>query len=393
MTLDVAALRRQTPGCAHVTHFNNAGAALMPRPVLDAVIDHLRLESEIGGYEAQARERERIEGVYASAAALIHAAPEEIAIAESATRAWEMAFYAIPLKPGDRVLTGVAEYASNYLAMLQVSRRTGAEIVVIPDDEHGQISLEALERALDERVKVVALTHVPTSGGLVNPAAEVGRIARGTGAVYLLDACQSAGQMPLDVEALGCDVLTAASRKYLRGPRGLAFLYVRRTLVETLEPPLIDNHAARLTGLHGYAWRDDARRFEHWERNVAGVLGLGAAIDYARGVGLEGIWERVRMLGERLRSALSELPGVAVRDAGAVRCGIVTFTVEGVAAGEVRRSLGDRRINVSTALRAETRLDMETRGLPDLVRASVHYYNTEEELASLVQGVTALGGR
>lgn len=390
--IDVERARRETPGTRDVAHFNNAGAALMPQPVLDAVIGHLQLEARIGGYEAVEAAFDAVERVYDAAAELLGCAREEIAIIENATRAWDMAFYAIPLAPGDRILTAQAEYASNYIAFLQAARRTGARIDVVPDDEHGQISVEALRGMMDERVRLIAMTHVPTSGGLVNPAEEVGKVAREWGALYLLDACQSAGQMPLSVDALGCDLLSTTGRKFLRGPRATGFLYVRRAVLETLEPPFLDLHAATWVARDRYELRPDARRFENWETNYAGKVGLGVAIDYAMSWGLEAIERRVTLLAERLRERLGDVPGVTVRDTGARKCGIVTFTVAGHDPAAIRLALAARGINVSVSDRASTRLDMEARGLESMVRASVHYYNTEEEVARLVTAVAAIAG-
>ena len=377
---DLARARRETPGCKNVVHFNNAGAALMPEPVLDAVVNHLRLEASIGGYEARERGHKAVENVYAAAARLINCASDEIAIIENATRAWDMAFYSIKFKPGDRILTAKTEYASNYIAYLQVARRTGARIEVIPDDEHGQISVGALRQMMDERVRLISITHVPTNGGLVNPAAEVGKVARDAGVIYLLDACQSVGQMPIDVGRIGCDILSATGRKYLRGPRGTGFLYVRRSLIEQLEPPFLDMHAARWVAKDRYEIMPDARRFENWEAYYAGKVGLGVAIDYALSWGLDAIWARIEKLAEMLRARLAELEPVTVHDLGARRCGIVTFSVKGIDSAEVRRRLAQRHINVTVSQTEGTLLDMEERGLEAIVRASVHYYNSEEEI-------------
>ncbi|WP_437714194.1 aminotransferase class V-fold PLP-dependent enzyme [Sorangium sp. So ce448] len=389
MTMDIAALRRDTPACTSVLHFNNAGSSLPPAVVVDTVVEHLRREATLGGYEAEAEAGERLEAVYGTIARLIGAAPGEIALVENATRAWDMAFYSLRFGPGDRILTARTEYASNYIAFLQVARRTGAEIVPIPSDERGAVSLSALDRLLDERVKLIAITHVPTNGGLVNPAEEIGRRARSAGVPFLLDACQSVGQLPIDVEAIGCDFLSATGRKYLRGPRGTGFLYVRRALLDRLEPPFLDLHAARWTAPDRYELLPDARRFENWESYVAGRLGLGAAAEYALRLGLPAIRDRVSALAERLRARLSEIPGVTVRDLGEQRCGIVTFTRAGEDATAIKARLAAQAIHVSVSTAAGTLLDFEDRGIPDLVRASVHYYNDESEIDRFVAALAA----
>ena len=389
-TFDLARARRETPGCANVIHFNNAGAALMPQPVLDAVVSHLQLEAAIGGYEAKKREAEAVERVYEAAAILINCTPHEIAFIENATRAWDMAFYAIPFKSGDRILTAKSEYSSNYIAYLQVAQKTGAVVEVIPNDEHGQTSVDALRNMIDDRVKLISITHVPAQGGLVNPAAAIGRVAREAGVLYLLDACQSVGQMPIDVKEIGCDILSTTGRKYLRGPRGTGFLYVRRELIEQLEPPFLDLHAATWVADDRYEIRADARRFENWEMYYAGKAGLGVAIDYAMSWGLPTIWTRVRKLAEQLRTQLVALGSVTIHDLGVERCGIVTFNVEGTAAAEVQRRLAESHINVSVALEESSRLDLVERRLPELVRASVHYYNSEDEIDRFCNAVARM---
>lgn len=382
--IDLARARADTPGCREVTHLNNAGAGLVPSPVLNAVVDHLRREAEIGGYEAATERQDRIEHTYDALAGLLGCQRTEVALVENATRAWDMAFYAFPLGPGDRVLTAQAEYASNYIALQQVAKRTGAVVEVVPDDEDGQIDTAALQAMLDERVKLVSLVHVPTQSGLVNPAAAVGAITRAAGIPLLLDACQSVGQMPVDVEEIGCDVLSGTGRKFLRGPRGTGFLYVREELIERLEPPFLDLHAAEWLPDGGYALRDDARRFENWEGYRAGQVGLGVAVDYAMEWGLEAIRDRVHALAELLRERLATVDGVTVHDPGRERCAIVTFAVAGREAEDVARALSAERVNVSVTDASSSRLDLGARGIDTLVRASVHYYNSEDELDRLV---------
>ncbi|MGA5818060.1 aminotransferase class V-fold PLP-dependent enzyme [Kitasatospora sp. NPDC094028] len=390
MRIDVERARQDTAGCANVTHLNNAGAALPLRPVVDAVVAHLRLEEEIGGYEAALRQAEPIEHAYDALARLVGAAREDIAVVENATRAWDMAFYSLPWSPGDRILTARSEYASNAIAYLQTARRHGVRVEVVPDDEHGRLDVDALRGMLDERVRLIAVPHVPAHNGLVNPAAEIGKVARAAGVTYLLDACQSVGQLAVDVGEIGCDLLSATGRKFLRGPRGTGFLYCWPRIRAGLEPPLLDMHAATWTGPHDYRIRPDARRFETWETNLAGKIGLGLAADYALGLGTDAIEERVTRLADTLRRRLRDLPGVRVHDRGTRLCGIVTFTVDGHDSFQLADQLRAQRINTWVAYTGAARWDFESRGLTSVVRASVHYYNTEEELDRLC---AALPGR
>ncbi|MEO5662263.1 MAG: aminotransferase class V-fold PLP-dependent enzyme [Nocardioides sp.] len=387
---DLERARHDTPGTAHVAHLNNAGAALPPTQVTDAVIAHLRREAEIGGYEAAAEARDQVEHTYDAISRLIGCSTDEVAVVENATRAWDMAFYGIEFAPGDRILTARAEYSSNVIAFLQVAARSGAVVEVVENDESGQLSVSDLSDKFDNGegpVKLVAVTHVPTQGGLVNPAIEIGAATREAGVPYLLDACQSVGQFRVDVDEIGCDFLSATGRKYLRGPRGTGFLYVRANMLEHLEPPFLDLHAAAWTAPDRYQIRPDARRFENWETNYAGKIGLGVAVDYALSWGIEAIEERINVLAGRLRQMLGDVDGVTVHDQGQRQCGIVTFTVEGVPSQEVQQRLAERGVNVSVSLVEYARLDLSHRGLPDLARASVHYYNTEEDLQRLIDAL------
>ncbi len=390
MAFDLQRARRETPGCEHVLHFNNAGSALPPQVVLDATIAHLQLEARIGGYEAAEQVHKTIRHTYDAVATLLGCSPTEIALTESATHAWDMAFYSIPFQAGDRILTAMSEYASNYIAYLQLAKRINVTIEAIPNDEHGQVSLEALRRMVDERVKVIAITHVPTSGGLINPAAGIGKIAREHNILYLLDACQSVGQIPIDVEAIGCDLLSATGRKYLRAPRGTGFLYVRSSVLEQLEPPMLDMRSATWVAPDRYEISQGMERFEHFESSIAGRIGLGAAVDYALDWGLSITWRRIRDLAYALRTRLSPIPGVIVHDRGINQCGIVTFTIDGQEPDEVKNVLSQQQINVTVTQRSTTRLDLEERGLTDMVRASVHYYNAEDEIERFCQAIEQL---
>ena len=276
--MNVAELRALTPGCQHRTHLNNAGAGLLSAPTIAAMTHQLQLEAQIGGYEAAEAATGQIQDTYRALAELVGASAQEIALFDNSTHAWNAAFYSVPLAAGDRILTGRSEYGSNVFAYLQVSQRTGAEVVVVGDDDSGQIDVAALAGLVDERTKLVGLSWVPTAGGLVNPAAEVGRIAREADALFLLDATQVVGQFPIDVRAVGCDMLTGTGRKFLRGPRGTGFLYAGPRAIDRLEPFVAEIRSATWDGDRSLHWADGAQRFETWENSYVNVVGLGAAV-------------------------------------------------------------------------------------------------------------------
>jgi selenocysteine lyase/cysteine desulfurase len=390
--IDIDKVRADTPACERVLHFNNAGASLMPTPVFEATVAHLELERNIGGYEAEARASEDLDALYAECAALINCRPDEIAFVENATRAWDMAFYGLTLGPGDRVLTHATEYASNYLALMHQSRRRGFTIELVPSDSWGQVDVQALDAISGPDVRLIAMTHVPTQCGLVNPVAAVGEVARRHQIPFLLDACQSAGQIDLDVARIGCDMLAATGRKFLRGPRGTGFLYVSRRLAERCDPPFVDMRAATWTAPGLYELAPGARRFETWESHVAGRIGLMHAVRYARSLGLPAIEARVAELGATLRESLAGAAGVKVHDQGQRKCAIVSFRRQDESAEETHRRLAGLGINVSVSGRTSAQIDFAARGIDAVVRASVHYFNTESEIARFVAAVTGRGG-
>lgn len=373
-------LRSDTPSCEELLHFNNAGASLMPDPVYDAVTGHLAKEREMGGYEAAADAHKSLERFYTSLATLLRVQPNEIAYVENATRAWDMAFYAYPFQKGDRIVTHASEYVSNYLAFMHMAKHKGVEIDIAPSDGHGQIDLDALPQLITAQTKMLAITHVPTQGGLVNPAIEVGKVAKEHGLIYLLDACQSVGQLDVDASTIGCHILSGTGRKFLRGPRGTGFLYVSQELVDELDPPFIDLRAATWTTESTYELAPGAKRFENWESYIAGRVGLAAAVDYALSIGMPVIEERVTKLGSMLRERLSAIDSVTTHDLGEKKCGIVTFSKNGVDPGDLENQLVQKGINISVTFKTSAQLDLGRRKLSNIARASVHYFNTEDEI-------------
>ncbi|MGE0171254.1 MAG: aminotransferase class V-fold PLP-dependent enzyme [Oligoflexales bacterium] len=383
--MDIEKHRLETPGSAHITHFNNAGASLMAKVVVDTMKNFIDLETRMGGYEAEASRSEDIDRVYASIARLIRANPDEIAITGNATQAWNAFFYSMRFEKDDEIITTISEYGSNYIALLQVAKKTGARIVNVRCDEDGMVSLDHLKKAFSKKTKLIAITHVPTNCGLIQPVAEVGKLARKAKVPFLLDACQSVGQLDIDVNAIGCDALTATGRKYLRGPRGTGFLYVNRRIVEKIEPSFLDNHSAKLVSLTEFAVRPDARRFETWECSHTLKLGLGAAVDYLLTIGTKAVEERVRYLAAKLIRSLSEHSKIMVHNVGSNQCGIVSFSVEGTDVAAIRRSLSGANFNVSITTPENTPLDLIHKQKGPLLRASLHYYNTEAEIEAFVK--------
>jgi len=379
--------RADTPGVANRIHLNNAGAALMPRPVLDAVMEHLELEMSIGGYEAAQAMRRETQSFYPSVAALIGAQAHQIAFANSATDAYNKALSAIPFERGDVILTTSDDYVSNQLAFLQIARRFGVRVIRAAQHPEGGVDVKQLAKLIDQhQPRLVAVTHVPTNSGLAQPVAEIGSLCRERRILYLVDACQSAGQLPLDVQAIHCDFLSATFRKFLRGPRGAGFLYVSdRVLADGLEPLFLDLHSATWNANNDYEARADARRFELWERPYALVLGGRAAADYAMEIGLPRIEARVRQLAGHLREALQYLDALQVLDRGRDLCGIVTFHAPGRRPGRLKAALEQRRINTSIVTLESARIDFRDKDVEWAIRASPHYYNSMEELNNFVE--------
>jgi selenocysteine lyase/cysteine desulfurase len=388
-------LRADTPGCAHRVHFNNAGAALMPRPVIDAVQAHIDREAEIGGYEADARVRGALEDAHAVVGEIIGAAPDRVAFVEHATAAVSAALSAVPFAPGDVIATTQNDYASSQIQYLSLARRFGVEIVRAPDAPEGGVDLVAMEEIIHRRrPKLVTVTHVPTNSGLIQDVTSIGTMCRARDILYLVDACQSVGQMPIDVEAIGCDFLAATARKYLRGPRGVGFLYVSdRVLDMGLEPLFIDMWGADWIDADLYQPAPDARRFEWWERSVALALGMGAAARYAGDLGLVPIRDRVRTLAAMLRERLVALPGVHVLDRGRELGATVSVTIDGHDAKELVEELRLRGINTSAQERVYAVLDFDAKGVETALRISPHYYNLESEIDTLLDALAeVLGG-
>lgn len=377
--------RSQTDGCKNVIHFNNAGSSLPPAVVVDTVIDYLREEAIAGGYETEAKYSKELDAVYGSLAKFLNADTDEVAVFENASAAWGTAFRGLDFEDGDEIITTEMEYVSNLIGIVDAKDAKDIKVVVLPNDSEGNFSIAEMEKAINAKTKLIAVTHVSSSGGSILPIELIGQLAQKNKILYLVDACQSAGQMPLDVKKIGCDMLSATGRKYLRAPRGTGFLFVRKAIQDRLKPVQLDFFGAGNVSLNGYTLRNDARRFELYEKSRALTLGLGKALDYASGVGLDKIWNRINGLAEIFRTKLNELDGITVRDFGNDLSGIVTFSVAGVDSFEVKAKLAESNINVSVGGAQATPIYMQKNGLSTVVRASIHYYNTEAEINRFIE--------
>jgi selenocysteine lyase/cysteine desulfurase len=386
---DLARWRAETPACERLVHLNNAGAALVPRVVRDAIAAHLDLEERLGGYEAAEDQRETIRDAYAGVARLLGAKARNIGLVQNSTVAFAQAISAFDFEPGDVVLTSRADYASNQIMYLSLARRRGVKVVRAPDAPEGGIDVEEARRLISRRrPTLVALTWIPTNSGLVQPVEDIGRICQEAGIPYLVDACQAVGQMPIDVERIGCDYLAAATRKFLRGPRGIGFLYVSDQRLEAgAHPLLIDMHGATWTEADTFELAPEATRFETWEFAYALVRGVGAAAAYALEVGLDTARDRSRELAGYAREHLAALPGVRVLDRGPELCAIVTAAIAGRETREIKLALRARGINTSSPHREDAVIDMDEKGTSSALRISPHYYNTREEIDTAIDAL------
>jgi len=379
----VQQLRSETKGTNGKIHFNNAGASLPPDVVVNTVVNYLHQEAVTGGYELEYALREELDNTYSLIAQLVNADKDEIALTENASAGWWTAFNGIDFAPGDEIITSEFEYVTNLAGLIHAQQKLGVTVKVMPLDEQGNFNLQSLEDAVTPQTKLIAVTHIPSTVGGVLPVAEIGAVARRHGILYLVDACQSVGHIPVDVRQIDCDMLCVTGRKYLRGPRGTGFLYVRKELQNKLTITSIDGSTAQWITTTDFKLKDNAHRFELYERNRALVLGLGKAVEYALAIGIDIIWQRVQYIACYLRTQLAAIDGVTVHDKGDVQCGIVTFSVSGTDSQTIKNILAENNINVTVGKAVSTLYYMNKHGLTSVVRASLHYYNTEDEVHTL----------
>jgi selenocysteine lyase/cysteine desulfurase len=389
---EITRLREDTPGCSKVIHLNNAGASLMPQPVIHAIQEHIELEGNIGGYEASEYKQKAIGEFYHVAGNLLNTKPGNIAFTANATDAFARALSSVPFKKGDIILTSNDDYISNQINFLSLAKRFGVVIKHIKNLPKGGIDLDDLDKQLKKlNPKLLSITHIPTNSGLVQPVEEIGSIVKKYETLYLLDACQSVGQKELDTEKLHCDFLSVASRKFLRGPRGAGFLYVSdKALVLGLEPLFIDMRGSEWTEKDVYVPRIDASRFEDWELACALLLGTMVSIRYCLKIGLDRIWGRIQYLAAYARAKLHEMKRVRLLDEGRELCSLITFTIQGFDAEMIKVGLAKKKINVVISYRNFAVIDFDKKGVQWAIRISAHYFNIESEIDFFIEQLNLL---
>ena len=380
---------------------NSAGSSLPDPSVRDVVQEQLRIEFTKGGYAAANEAEPDIERFYNSAAALIGGSAEGIAYVDSGTRAWNSIMYAVPgLGPGKQIITARSEFGSNLVSLAHLASLTGASVDLVEVDANGRIQLEHLLSMVSERTALVALSMVNAHAGTVNDLAGVGQALKeiAPDVTFVVDGCQAAGQIPIDVTALGASALTVTGRKWLRGPRGSGFLYVDPQELHRFRPTAFDQTIAGLqtpgTFPHtDLSIRDDARRFEMWERSHATMLGLGQAIDVTMALGVDAIQERIAALASALRIGIASIPGLDVLESADERSGIVGVSRSSGSVWEIVSALKETGFEVGAMPRWEAPPAFGGRTDKSVLRLSPHIFNTSEEIQQALDALWQVGAQ
>ncbi|NML57172.1 aminotransferase class V-fold PLP-dependent enzyme [Chryseobacterium cheonjiense] len=380
--MNIDRIRQETRGLSDGKIFlNNAGSSLMPSIVVDSMKEYLELEEQIGGYETANRKADILEKFYDEAAKLINAKPSNIAFATSATEAYAKALSSIMFKEGDVIITTADDYISNQITFISLQKKLKLKVLRTKNLPDNELDLEDLEKLIKEyNPKLIAVTHIPTNSGLIQNVEDVGRLCKQYDILYLVDACQSVGQLAVDVEKIGCDFLSATGRKFMRGPRGTGFLYASDKILEqNYAPLLLDMRGADWTEFNDYELFKTAKRFESWEISYASLMGFTHALQYANIIGLPAIEHYNKGLSERLRENLKN-NGFDVWDWGKNLSSIITFSGPDGDLERIQNILKENNIFFSVTHKNSALIDFTRKNINGIVRLSPHYFNTVEEI-------------
>lgn len=379
---DLNKVRRDTPHCQDRIFLNSAGSSLMPNQVLDRMKHYLDEEAQYGGYKLYEMYESEINEFYLETAKILNCQPHNIAYTFNATDAFAQAIYSIPFESGDIIITSDDDYISNHIQFNALYKRFGVQTIRVNNLENGELDLIHLERLIREHnPKLISITHVPTNTGKVQDVESVGELCESYDILYIVDACQSVGQMPVDVEKVKCDFLSVTGRKFLRGPRGTGFLFVSdRVLKMGLTPLRLDGWSANWVAPNRFEFHESARRYEVYEQSYSCTLGFKEAIRYANEIGLEEIYTYNQELLTRLKSNLAAHGDILFLDQGERLVNIFSFQKKGVSKAKIEEALTEHEVYFSSAFRGSALIDFDKKGVDWSIRLSPHYFNTMAEI-------------
>lgn len=381
MDFSINQIRQNTPGCLDKIFINSAGSSLMSKEVVQISKDYMDMEADIGGYDVMANHYEDFNLFYLEASKLINANPRNMAFAISATDAYSKVLYSFKWTEKDVILTTKDDYVSNIISFIHINRRFGSQIKFVDCLDSGDLDYEDLARKLEQyKPTIFALTHIPTSAGTIHDAEKAGEICANFDTYYLLDACQSIGQLDVDVRKIKCDFLTVTGRKFLKAPRGTGFLYVANHILDTDMGPLcIDLAGSTWDSETSFKFGSEAKRFEFWEKNYSNFLGLTQAIREINEIGIEKIAAYNKMLSGYFRNELEQVDGLKIYDHGSLKGNIITWKIPGLKQSEISKLFHERRVIFSFSSNTSALYDLNKKGEEWLVRFSPHFFNTTEE--------------
>ncbi len=374
-----------------LVYLDNGATSQKPRAVIDALVHYYERDNSNvhrGLHALSMRATDAYEGARARIATFLHAAdPAEIIFTRGTTESINIVArsFGTRLKPGDVILTTEMEHHSNLVPWQQAAKASGATLRYVPvlgANAEGGLDLAALDQLLTPQVKVFAFTHISNTLGTINPVAELCRRARAVGAITVIDAAQSVGHVPLDVQALGCDYLAFSGHK-MCGPTGIGVLYGRRALLEKLAPDETGGGMVVNVTYEGATWKPAPERFEAGTPNIAGAIGLGVACDYLDALGRAAIERHDHALARLAYEKLSVLPGIRLLGPAGERGGLVSFAFPDLHAHDVVTFADEDGIALRGGHHCNQPL-MRKLGLTSTTRASFYVYNTAEEIDVLV---------
>jgi cysteine desulfurase / selenocysteine lyase len=366
-------------------YLNNAGAGIMSTKTYEVIINYLKLEREIGAYHAAAKSKTLSDNFYINAAKLINAnSPSEIAYMDSASRGWNMIVYGTPLKKGDTILTLSSEFGTNLITLFNYAKLNDFKVCVIKCDINGSFLIEEIENKLKEGAKLIAISHAVAHGSIINPVEEIGKLAKKYGAYYIVDGCQTVGQIKVDVQSIQCDAYMTTGRKWLCGPRGTGFLYVksssqmRTTQLDLASADLIFDDNLNLIRIEV---RNDAKQFELWEKSFANLLGLSSAIEECLESKIEVISVKIQELSNKLRFAASSNENIKLIGKTISLSGILGFYLDDYSKESYVQNEFDKfDLRISTMSDWDCPMHFPKNGANKIFRLSPHFYTDNDTI-------------